>query len=269
MTEEKITLEEAFKSKAKFEELMVNSPMPIEICEVMQDYPKKPTIRIAELTQNFETFLNKVGEEGFDPKQYLVWITTNPKDKIINTIKAINNPTTGLGTFIFKASLNEDKTEFECILKPNEPSPSRRVKNENTPAKQNQKVYWETYITVCDASEHPNMQIKEALPRHYQNISIGKSGVQILQTINTRENYVASEIAINNDKSIFERLIEHKSEIEKEVGKLEWYSKEGNTSSKIRKVFNIDVNLPKNHEQAATEQVEIANELTQIVYKYL
>ena len=51
------------------------------------------------------------------------------------------------------------------------------------------------------------MQIKEALPQHYQNISIQKSGVQILQTVNTQRNYVASEIAINNNKDLIERLL--------------------------------------------------------------
>ncbi len=96
--------------------------------------------------------------------------------------------------------------EFECLLKPNLNLKTKREVNLNIPSKLLQKSYWEKYIEICDLSENPDMQIKEALPQHYQNISIQKSGVQILQTVNTQRNYVASEIAINNNKELFEQL---------------------------------------------------------------
>ena len=107
------------------------------------------------------------------------------------------------------------------------------------------------------------------MPQHYQNISIQKSGVQILQTVNTQRNYVASEIAINNNKDLFERLLEHKEEIEKEIGHLEWDSKENNKSSKIRKIFEIDINNSANHECAINEHIKMSAELKNIVHKYL
>lgn len=262
--------EEIFKSKANFESYMVDLPLPVEICEIMQDYQKKNVERIADLTQNFQTFLNKVGDKNFNPKQYLVWIVTNPKEEIVNTMKVINQSSTnGLEIFIFKAFLNGDKIDFECLLKPEPVSKQSRVVNTNTPAKQLQKKYWELYIELCDASEYPEMQIRDALPRHYQNVSIGKAGVQILQTINTQSNYVASEIAINNNKEIFEKLFGHKPEIEEEIGTLEWDSKENVKSAKIRKIFNVDINNPENHEKAILEHVKMGAELKAIVHKYL
>lgn len=262
--------EAIFKSRANFESYMLELPMPVEICEAMQGYQKKDVGRIAELTQNFQTFLNKVGDRNFNPKQYLVWIVTNPKEEIVNTMRVINQSSTnGLEIFIFKAALNGDKIDFECVLKPDIVVKQKREVNTNTPSKQLQKTYWELYIEVCDASEYPDMQIKDALPRHYQNISIQKAGVQILQTINTQNNYVASEIAISNDKEIFEKLLDHKEEIEKEVGKLEWDSKENVKSSKIRKIYKIDINNPENHEKAILEHVKMGAELKAIVHKYL
>ncbi len=42
----------------------------------------------------------------------------------------------------------------------------------------------------------------------------------------------------------------HKEEIEKEIGHLEWDSKENNKSSKIRKIFEIDINNSDNHKCA-------------------
>lgn len=259
-------LEEAFKSKTKFEELMVNSPMPISICEVLEKYPKGSFERIADLTQNIETFINTVGNKVFDA-DYLVWIITNEKEKIMNTLQVINQNTSGFGIFVFKASLNGDKTAFECLLKPQLKEKAKRTVNTETPAKQLQKAYWEVYFEECD-NEQSEMQVTPQ-PRHYQNISIGKAGIQILQTINTKENYVASELAINNDKGIFNTLFEHKEEIEKELGELEWDSKETNKSSKIRKTFSININDSQKHKNASIEHIKMAEQLKAVAYKYL
>lgn len=65
--------------------------------------------------------------------------------------------------------------EFECLLKPNLNLKTKREVNLNTSSKLLQKSYWEKYIEICDLSENPDMQIKEALPQHYQNISIQKA----------------------------------------------------------------------------------------------
>ena len=268
MTNTELTLEAVFKTKAGFEDYMVNNPMPVEICEVMSGYPQKPITRIAELTQSIDTLLNKVGDETFNPNQYLVWITVNPKDKIVNTIKTLNG-NGGLGIFIFKTSLNDNETTFECLLKPQLKEKAKRTVNTETPAKQLQQSIWEKYIEICDASEYPDMQIKEALPRHYQPISIQIAGVQILQTLNTQKGYVASELAINNDKEIFNRLLEHKAEIEEELGGLEWDSKENNKSAKIRKTYYIDINNSENHEQAINELIKMGADLKTIAHKYL
>ena len=86
MTDTEFSLENVFKSRMAFNEYVLNNPMPTKICEIMQSYPHKNTTRIAELTQNFETLLNLVGNEDFDTNQYLVWIVVNPKEKIVITI---------------------------------------------------------------------------------------------------------------------------------------------------------------------------------------
>ena len=290
---------EIFKSKAAFYDEMVNNPMPLEICEIMQNYPKKPVVKIAELTQNIETLINTIGTEDFDTNQYLVWIVTRAKDEIVNTVKRLNGKE-GLGIFIMRAYLYNDETEsglraegvaclacdeqdntgkrpvyceqprlgFECLLKPELKEKVKRVINTETPAKQLQKEYWEVYKEVSDELQS-EIQILEALPRHYQPVSIGVKGVQIMLTINTQKHYIAAEIGINNDKTLFEKLLEHKEEIESEVGELEWDSKESNKSAKIRKTYPIDINNPENHEKAAEEHVKMAEALTAIALKYL
>ena len=272
MTE--ITAQEALKSKQNFSEFM--SDTPAFIVSTLAEYPKadgKVIIEFAELTQNFETF----GRILSDPQlvnikkpPFIVWTVVNPKEEILKQIDLINKYSVpDFGVFIFKAFLNGDKMEFECLLKPEIIKKQSRPVNTETPSKQLQKQIWELYFEICDSSENPDMQIKEALPQHYQNISIQKSGVQILQTLNTKDKYVASEIAINNNKELFNKLLEHKAEIEKEIGKLEWYSKDNVKSAKIRKTFSIDINNSKNHKKAVEELIKMGAELKAIAHKYL
>ncbi len=264
---QKISANEILKSKAAFEDYTVNQPMPFDACEILNRYPKKPVVRIADLTQNIETLINKIGNEDFDTNQYLIWFVSKTKDEIVNTIKKLNG-SNGLGVFIMKALiLNDDEIGFECILKPELKEKIKRTINTETPAKQLQKAYWDVYFEECD--EQQSLMQVDPQPRHYQTVSIGKKGIQIMQTINTQNNYVASEIAINNDKTIFEKLLGHKEEIENEVGELEWDSKEKNKSSKIRKIYLTDINNLEDYRQIAKEHIKMAEQLKDIAYKYL
>lgn len=259
---------ELLKNKAKFEEFIINSPMPVQICEEMQGYQNKKTEVIVDLTQNFLTFLNKVADDSFNPKQYLIWIITNEKEEILKVMQLINQSgNNGLGIFVFKAFLNDDEIDFKCLLKPN--ISIKREKNDNTPSKLMQKEYWEKYIEICDLSEYPDMQIANALPQHYQYISIGKRGVQIVQTVNTKDKYVASELFINNDKSIFNNLYEHKEDIESELGEIDWQYLENKKSSRIRKSIPFDISKEDIREAAINEHIKLAQEMTNVFSKYL
>lgn len=271
---ETTNLQEAFKNRNAFSELM-STLNPPEISTILKPYPKqngKTIIKVAELTQNIDTVLNVLGDSSIREiphSPYLVWIITNEKQKIMDLMQTINkHANNGFGIFVFKAYLNGDKIEFECLLKPQLVIKQKREVNTNTPTKQLQKAIWEKYIGICDVSEHPEMQIKEAAPQHYQNISIGKAGFQILQTINTQKDYVASEILTTN-KSMYEFLFNLKEEIEEEIGELEWDYKLNNKSAKIRKIFKIDINNPENHEKAIIELIKMGAELKTIVHKYL
>lgn len=269
-----ITIEEALKSKQKFSEFISDFKHPL-IEETLKEYQMpngKVVLTIAELTQNYETFgklLEDSTLENLPKSPYIVWIVVNEKEHILKQMAAINKYSTlGFGIFVFKLVLNKDKTEVECLLKPNIQTKKTRVVNTNTPAKQLQQKYWEEYRLICDEKLYRSLQIKEALPRHYQNISVGIAGYQIIQTINTVEKYVASEIAISN-KSMFEFLYDLKDDIEDEVGELEWDSKPNVKSAKIRKVFKINVNDQSTHRKAILEQLKMGSELGFVIDRYL
>ncbi len=266
---EAITSMEILKSKQNFSDFIEAKSKSV-IDDLLKDYPQRSVqIIIPQLTPNTDGLIDSLKQLSNSQKSYIFWFIANEREDLLNIAKNLNQIfINGCGIFIIKASLNDDKIDFECLLKPELVEKRNRVVNTNTPAKLLQKGYWEQYIDVCDASEHPEMQIKEALPRHYQNISIGKSGFQILQTVNTMSGYVASELLTTN-LSMFEYLFDFKDDIEKMIGKLEWDRKPNNKTAKIRKIFEFDINHCDDYKEAILEHVKMAAQFKAMADKYL
>ena len=112
------------------------------------------------------------------------------------------------------------------------------------------------------------MQIKPA-SQHWQYIPIGKTGASIQLTINTRQNYVGCELLINNNKEIFYKLEKAKAKIEKQLGELDWQELQGKKSSRIRKIYQIDINNEENWATAIKEQIRMAEGFKSTFLKYL
>lgn len=268
---ETITPIDAFKSKQNFSKAMENSSSNTFIASILEDYPIKTgkvVMTITDLTQNYETFGNLISDDlvcNLPEPPYIVWIVANEKESILKQMAAINKySTSGFGIFIFKAFLNDDKIDFKCLLKPPVPKKITRVVNQNAPAKLLQKEYWEKYFEVCDALQS-EMQVTPK-PQHYQYIPIGKRGVQIMQTINTVQNTISTELFINNDKEIFKKLYESKEAIENELGELDWQKLEGKKSSRIRKTYEFDFSNKETWVDATEQHVKLAEEFS-VVFK--
>ena len=268
-----ITAEQALKSKQNFTEYLADNT-PALVTSTIANYQSKSgkvVVTIAELTQNFETFVNAVNEPTvleLPQKPYFAWIVTSPKDRIMNVLKVVNESSTGdLGIFVFKAFLNGDKMDFECLLKP---ELKEKQKREKTITKTGgiQYDYWKVYSEVCDEMGEGDYQIKPA-SQHYQNIPIGLKGAYIKQTISVKDNYVASELFIGDNKQLFADLKEHEKEIEKELGTLTWDCKDSNKSCFIRRTIFVDFTNPERYQEYAKQQIELAIKVRETFFKYI
>ncbi|MDR1167723.1 MAG: DUF4268 domain-containing protein [Heliobacteriaceae bacterium] len=105
--------------------------------------------------------------------------------------------------------------------------------------------------------------------QHWQTLSIGKTGVSITPTINTKNKYAACELLIADNKDLFRSLLENKKAIEKSLGKLDWQELEGKKSSRIRQKFEIDITGEANFEEAAKTQIQMAETFKAEFKKYL
>ena len=268
-----ITAEQALKSKQNFSEFLENST-PVQVTSTIADYQAKSgkvVVTLTDLTQNFDTFVDVVNDPTvleLPQKPYFAWIVTNPKERIMNVLRTINDSSTGdLGIFVFKAFLNGDKMDFECLLKP-------ELKGKEKKARGITKTmgiwydYWKAYSEVCDEIGEGDYQVKPAT-QHYQNISIGLAGAYIKQTVGVKSNYVASELFIGNNKQLFTNLKEHKEEIEKELGTLTWDCKDSNKSCFIRRMIFVDFTNPDRYAEFAKQHIELAIKVRETFFKYI
>ena len=87
-----------------------------------------------------------------------------------------------------------------------------------------------------------------------------------MQTINTVNNTISTELFINNDKEIFKKLYKAKDEIEKELGALDWQELEGKKSSRIRKTYEFDLTNKDLWTNATETHIKLAEEF-RVVFK--
>lgn len=264
---ETITATEVLKSRQNFSDYIEQNADSV-IQNLLKDYPSRPLQFIyPQLTQSSDGLMEIVKQLEGNQKAYIFWFIVNEKPDIKNIAMTLNHyfDKNYCGVFIIKAVINGDKIEFEPILKPE--APTKQIRNENTPAKLLQKAYWEKYFEICDGLQS-DMQVNPA-PQHYQYISIGKKGVQIMQTVNTKDKYIATEIFIANNKNIFNKLLEDKKEIEEKLGYLDWQALDGKKSSRIRQILNYDVSDENQLEKAVKDHIKMAETFKETFKKYL
>jgi hypothetical protein len=233
---------------------------------VLADYPKangKTIVTVADLTQNAETIINVLNEiKNLPQSPFIVWIVANERENLITAAETLNKfSNKDFGIFIFKASLNTNKIEFKCLLKPDIKAQSYGK------AKQIQLAYWQKYFEICD-EVGSDMQVNPK-PQHWQYIPMGKAGVCLQLSVGTEIKYIGVDLLINYKKSIFEELKTHKSDIEKELGILDWINEQNNKSSKIRKTLDFDITDPTQVDEAINAHIDLAQKFKTVFSKYL
>ena len=234
---ETITPIEVLKSKQNFSDYIEQNADSV-IQNLLKDYPTRQLqIIYPQLTQSSDGLIEIVSRLEGNQKGYIFWFIVNEKEDLKN--------------IALKLNLFFDKNYCGIFI----------------PAKLLQKAYWEKYFEICDELQS-EMQVNPA-PQHYQYIPIGKKGVQIMQTVNTKDKYIATELFINNDKDIFKKLMERKTEIEEKLGFLDWQALEGKKSSRIRQTLNYDISDASQIDNAIKDHIKMAEDFRETFKKYL
>jgi hypothetical protein len=127
--------------------------------------------------------------------------------------------------------------KFELICKPNDWA--RKLKEsaaqgEPSATKLDQLEFWtqfRTFVTQKTSALRP----QKPAPQHWTNIGIGSSEAYISLTINSQKNIFACALTIQDNKPLYQQLLTHKADIERELGEqLEWMELPDAKASRIR-----------------------------------
>lgn len=96
------------------------------------------------------------------------------------------------------------------------------VPGRSTPAKELQYDFWRGMVAYANR-HYPDMELRKPLKHHWFDVKLGRAGVHIALTVDTKKNILGCELYISRDKSIFHRLEGEKRAIERELNaKLSW-----------------------------------------------
>ena len=177
----------------------------------------------------------------------IVWVASEFTEEHRATMDWLNKITDkqynffGIKVELFKIGDSKIAPVFNVISKPNDWSRSisaaaSKIENENIgETKLYQLKFWTALCNSLKDKADTPLKIQKPSPKHWHTFSIGKTGVHLSMTFNTREETLGIEVYIIKDQSIYENLEGDKENIEKELGeKLSWMPLPGRSASRIK-----------------------------------
>ena len=185
---------------------------------------------------------------GYDA-EIIIWIVKDVREEHQKAIDWLNEHTDeNISFFLLKIELwqienSNPAPKFEIIVSPNEWAKAIKTNpgnSELTDTKLQQLEFWNKLKNFF-GSTNPRIRLQTPRPQHWYDISMGSSDAHVVLTVNTRENLIGCEIYINNNKDLFNFLLNKKIEIESEIGEpAEWVDAAVASRIKIhKKVTNI------------------------------
>lgn len=164
----------------------------------------------------------------------VVWVAESFRTEHVAALEFLNQHTTEeLDFFAVEIELwrigdSPMAPSFNVVVKPNDwaktGQQNAKAAATMTPTKQRQLAFWTGWQAWLQAKGSA-LRTQKPLPQHWTNIALGRTGVQLQPSVNTRDNRISVEIYIDHDnsKAMFKQLLAQKDAIEKELKvKLDW-----------------------------------------------
>jgi len=141
----------------------------------------------------------------------------------------------GLEIELWKVDDSLPAPKFNIISKPNDWSKNVIIGPIRlTETKQKQLNYW---VQFNNFMKERNGSVKptKALPQHWMNIGVGRTGFSLSATINTNENKIGVELYLDGEqaKNRFKQLKDNQNQITSMLGDLEWQELPEKIASRI------------------------------------
>ena len=209
----------------------------------------------------------------------IVWIVTEAREEHKSAIEWLNNNTNqNINFFLveihaYQIEHSLPAPKFEVIERPNDfikLSKAKSGKNEMNQTQANRLEFWTLFNDVIAERGKP-FNIRKASTDHWYDVSVGTSGAHISITLVNKEKAVGVEFYILDDKDLFDRLKEHKSEIEEAMGlKLDWQRLDKKKASRILyKINGLNFDDHSNYHALMNQIIDCVLQFKAVFPKYL
>ena len=175
--------------------------------------------------------------------QVVVWIVTHAKEEHKSAIEWLNNNTNGDVNFFliqlhaYKIGDSIPAPYFEVVEKPNDFIKSTKVNGEKAELNKSQSErleFWNQFNDILIEKGKP-FNVRKPTTDNWYDVAIGTSAAHIAIILVNKESYISVEFYINNDKEMFDKLIQKKDLIEEKLGfKLDWQRLDNRNASRIK-----------------------------------
>ena len=211
--------------------------------------------------------------------QVVVWIVTHAKEEHKSAIEWLNNNTNGDVNFFliqlhaYKIGDSIPAPYFEVVEKPNDFIKSTKVNGEKAELNKSQSErleLWNQFNDILIEKGKP-FNVRKPTTDNWYDVAIGTSAAHIAIILVNKESYISVEFYINNDKEMFDKLIQKKDLIEEKLGfKLDWQRLDNRNASRIKyyiKGLNFDDH--SNYDILIDKAISSAVKMRDVFKKYI
>ena len=208
----------------------------------------------------------------------IVWIVKSAREEHRSAIEWLNNHTDeNIAFFLLEIKLYqiEDSkiaAKLEVVEKPNDWTKEIKRQTGSSPIHQARLDYWNAFNDYAfhDGEFARNFNKRKANTDHWMTLSIGTSACHIDLLQIRKDNHIAVEWYISDDKELYKEFYSHKEEIETEMGvSLDWKELPNRKASRIivktQAEFDDKEKWPEQFEWA----MDMAIKMKQVFKKYL
>ena len=215
---------------------------------------------------------------GLDAK-VVVWIVKQAKEEHRSAIEWLNNNTNNeLNFFLielhaYKIDDSNPAPMFEVIEKPNGfIKNTKAISNQdNLNKSQSERLeFWNKFNEVVEQNGKP-FNIRKATTDHWYDVALGISEAHISINLVNKSSYVVIDVYINDNKELFDKLMDKKDIIESELGfKLVWDRLDNGKASRIKyRIKGLNFDDHSNYEELMKEIIDKVIIMRAVFKKYM
>ena len=209
----------------------------------------------------------------------VVWIVSSVREEHSSAIAWLNKNTTDdiafflLEVHAYKIGDSLPAPMFKIIQQPNDFAKRVKVYSKSADLSDTQAKrleFWNMFNEVLEKAGKP-FNKRKASTDHWYSIAVGCSGCHISIDLVNKEHKIRVGLWIDDNKELFDRLLESKADIEKKAGlELRWNRLENKKATLIAAdIFGLDFNNQSNYEDLMEKSIDYVVRMRRAFVPYL